>query len=493
MARILYVDCYSGAAGDMLVGALLDAGLPFAELRALVATLGLDGVEVAAQRVDRAGIGATRFRVTVNGAPAEALDQQQAGHAHDHGRAGHAHDHGHAGHAGEHAHDGGRAHGHAGEHTHGGEHAGGDEAAHAGERAHAGEHARARDGGHADEGSRAHGHAHAHDGGGRAHGHRSLSAIAAIVERSGLSPAARARAVALFTRLAEVEAGIHQVPVEEVHLHEVGGVDSIVDIVGAVFALEWFAPDRIVASPLNVGSGTVRCEHGELPVPAPATVRLVEGAPIYSSGPPVERLTPTGALLVTGYAAAYGGVPPMTVRAVGYGAGRRDLAGTPNALRVLIGDDAAAPAGASLERVAVIECEIDDMNPQIYGVLMDRLRTAGAVDAFYTPIQMKKNRPGTLVTVLAPPDRLRAVSDVLFAETTTLGVRTSEMIRERLDRDIVLVETPLGTIPIKVARRAGAVLNAAPEFDDCVRAAEAHGLSVKQVQAVAMKAYLDAR
>ncbi len=479
MARILYVDCYSGAAGDMLVGALLDAGLPFAELRALVATLGLDGVEVAAQRVDRAGIGATRFRVTVNGAPAEALDPQQAGHAHDHGHAGHAHDHGHAGHA----HD----HGRAGEHAHAGAHT------HAGERAHAGEHARGRDGGHAHDDSRAHGHGHAHERGGRTHGHRSLSAITAIVERSGLSPEARARAVALFTRLAEVEADIHQVPVEEVHLHEVGGVDSIVDIVGAVFALEWFAPDRIVASPLNVGSGTVRCEHGELPVPAPATVRLVEGAPIYSSGPPVERLTPTGALLVTGYAAAYGGVPPMTVRAVGYGAGRRDLAGTPNALRVLIGDDDAAPAGASLERVAVIECEIDDMNPQIYGVLMDRLRTAGAVDAFYTPIQMKKNRPGTLVTVLAPPDRLRAVSDVLFAETTTLGVRTSEMIRERLDRDIVPVETPLGTIPIKVARRAGAVLNAAPEFDDCVRAAEAHGLSVKQVQAVAMKAYLDAR
>ena len=440
MASILYIDCYSGAAGDMLLGALLDAGLPLAELSALVSTLGLAGVAVGTARVDRGGVGATRFRVTVNGSPTEAPAGQDDAHA---GEQGHAHEH-------VHAHD-----------SHGPE--------------------------------PAPGHAHGHEGrGGGAHGHRSLSAITAIVERSGLSASAQGRAVALFTRLAEIEADIHQVPVEEVHLHEVGAIDSIVDIVGAVFALDWFAPDRIVASPLNVGSGTVRCEHGELPVPAPATVRLVEGAPIYSSGPPVERLTPTGALLVTGYATAYGGVPPMTVRTVGYGAGRRDLAGTPNALRVLIGDDDAASAGASVERVVVIECEIDDMNPQIYGVLMDRLRTAGAVDAFYTPIQMKKNRPGTLVTVLVAPDRRHAVSEVLFSETTTLGVRTSETTRECLDRDIVPVETPLGTIPIKVARRAGAVLNAAPEFDDCVRVAEAHGLSVKQVHAVAMKAYLDA-
>ena len=254
--------------------------------------------------------------------------------------------------------------------------------------------------------------------------------------------------MALFTRLAEIEADIHQVAVEDVHLHEVGAVDSIVDIVGSVFALERLAPDRIVASPLNVGSGTVRCEHGELPVPAPATVRLVEGAPIYSSGPPVERLTPTGALLVTGYATAYGGVPPMTVRTAGYG-GRppRPSPGRPMRFRVLIGERRrGAGRRASIERVAVIECEIDDMNPQIYGVLMDRLRTAGAVDAFYTPIQMKKNRPGTLVTVVAAPDRRGAVSEVLFAETTTLGVRILGDGRARcLDRDIVPVETPLGS------------------------------------------------
>ena len=473
MARILYIDCYSGAAGDMLLGALLDAGLPLAELRALVATLDLPGVAVEADRVDRGGIGATRFRVLVDGASAEAPGGHEPRHGDRHAHAdgqehghGHEHDHGH-----EHRHDHGRQLGR--------------------ERGPGHEHGNGHEHGPGAHGHDGHGHGQEH-GGGRGHPHRSLSAITSIVERSGLSASARERAVTLFTRLAQVEADIHQVPVEEVHLHEVGAVDSIVDIVGSVFALEWFAPDRVVASPLNVGSGTVRCEHGELPVPAPATVRLVQGAPIYSSGPAVERLTPTGALLVTGYAAGYGGVPPMTVRNVGYGAGRRNLAGSPNALRVLIGDDGADAAGAVVERVAVVECEIDDMNPQIYGVLMDRLRDAGAVDAFYTPIQMKKNRPGTLVTVLAAPDRRHAVSEVLFAETTTLGVRTSETTRECLERHLVAVETPLGTIPIKVARRGGAVLNAAPEFEDCVRVAETHGLSVKQVHAVAMKAYLDA-
>ena len=277
-------------------------------------------------------------------------------------------------------------------------------------------------------------------------------------------------------------------PIEQVHLHEVGAVDSIVDVVGAVFAFEWFAPDRIVASPLNVGSGTVHCAHGELPVPAPATTRLVEGAPIYAHGPRAELLTPTGALLVTDYASEYGPVPSMTLGPVGYGAGDRNPEGMPNVLRVLVGETGDP---ASLERVVVIECQIDDMNPQIYGVLMDRLHAAGALDVFYAPIQMKKNRPGTLVTVVAPPHRRRAVCDLLFTETTTIGLRVSETSRERLERELVPVDTLLGAIRMKVARREGTVLNAAPEFDDCVRVAEASGVSVKHVQAMAAKAWLD--
>ena len=409
MAKVLYFDCFSGASGDMILGALIDAGLPLEELRAAVGSLALDGVTLEAERVDRAGVGATKFRV-------RGADE---GHGH--------HDH----------------------HTH----------------HHQADH-----------------HAH-HE-----HGHRGLSAICALVDRSALSEPAKDRARRLFRRLAETEAAIHRQPVEAIHLHEVGAVDSIIDIAGAVFGLEWVGADRIVSSPLNVGSGTVRCAHGVLPVPAPATTRLVAGVPVYSSGVEAELLTPTGALLVTDYAEQYGPLPALRVRQVGYGAGDRDLAGTPNVVRVVIGDDGAA---GNLQRVVVIESEIDDMNPQIFGVLMDRLHAAGALDVFYAPIQMKKNRPGTLVSIVALPADREALAGLLFRETTTIGVRFQEMDRERLERERVTVETPLGPVRFKLAARNGDLVNASPEFDDCLRLAERHDLSVKAVQALATKAYLD--
>ena len=406
MARVLYFDCFSGASGDMILGALIDAGLPFDQLRAAVGSLALDGVTLEAERVDRAGIGATKFRV--RGA------------------------------------DGRR--------------------------------------GHHDRHDQAHHHPH------HGHGHRGLSAICALVDRSALSEPAKNRARRLFRRLAETEAAIHRQPVEAIHLHEVGAVDSIIDIAGAVFGLERVGADRIVSSPLNVGSGTVRCAHGVLPVPAPATTRLVAGVPVYSSGVEAELLTPTGALLVTDYAEQYGPLPALRVRQVGYGAGDRDLAGTPNVVRVVIGDDGAA---GNLQRVVVIESEIDDMNPQIFGVLMDRLHAAGALDVFYAPIQMKKNRPGTLVSIVALPADREALAGLLFRETTTIGVRFQEMDRERLERERVTVETPLGPVRFKLAARNGDLVNASPEFDDCLRLAERHDLSVKAVQALATKAYLD--
>ena len=422
MARVLFLDCFSGAAGDMIAGALIDAGVPFEELTRVVDSLGLDGVRVSHDRVDRSGIGAAKFRVATG--------------ARDHS---HGHDHQH-------------------EHAHG------------------------------------HGHHH----------HRSLSEILRIVESSSLSAAGQARAASLFRRLAEVEAAIHQMPVEEVHLHEVGAVDSIVDVVAAVRALEWLAPARVVASPLNVGSGTVKCAHGEMPVPAPATAALLAGAPTYAAGPPVELTTPTGALIVTEYADAFGPMPPMRVERIGYGAGDRDLPGRPNVLRALVGESAeaemradpavgirAAADAEGLERVVVLECQIDDMNPQLYGVLMDRLNGAGALDVFYVPIQMKKNRPGTLVTVIAPPAQRAALTGILFAESTTIGVRVTETLRERLDREAVTVDTPLGVVRVKVARRQGEVLNAAPEFEDCVRLAVEHHIAVKDVQAIVVKAWLD--
>ena len=418
--NILYFDCFSGASGDMILGALLDAGLPLEDLRAALGSLALGDVKLEVERVDRSGIGATNFKVLTG----DHGHQHDEGHGHDH----HHHDH-------DPAHD--------------------------------------------------HSHGHAHDPG---HHHRGLSEICTMVDGAALSPTAKDRAKHLFTRLATVEAEIHQQPVEEIHLHEVGAVDSIIDIAGAVFGLEWLGADRIVASPLNVGSGTVACEHGIMPVPAPATARLVADVPVYSTGTQAELLTPTGALLITDYAESYGPMPAMRIRQLGYGAGDRDLPGAPNVLRIAVGDDAGAP---DLQRVVVLESEIDDMNPQIFGALMDQLLTAGALDVFYAPIQMKKNRPGTLVSVVALPEHRDALSGMLFRETTTLGVRFSEMDRERLEREIRSVETPLGAVRFKVARRDGQVVNAAPEFDDCAALAPQHGLSIKQVQAIATKAYLD--
>jgi uncharacterized protein (TIGR00299 family) protein len=253
-----------------------------------------------------------------------------------------------------------------------------------------------------------------------------------------------------------------------------------------VFALEWVGADRIVCSPLNVGGGTVQSAHGLFPVPAPATLKLLGDAPVYSGTIQKELVTPTGALIATSYAASFGPIPEMVLEKVGYGAGDRDNPGTPNVLRVLIGRAADRPRG---DRVVVIECEIDDMNPQIFGVAMDSLYAAGALEVFYVPVQMKKNRPGTLLTVVAPPELRPALSDVIFKETTTIGLRYYEVDRECLEREIVTVDTPVGAVRFKVARRDGRVVNAVPEFDDCARIAASSSLSVKEVQAIAVQAY----
>jgi hypothetical protein len=318
--------------------------------------------------------------------------------------------------------------------------------------------------------------------------HRTLTEISRLIDASSLSTAGKDRANALFAKLGETEAAIHGTSPDNVHLHEVGALDSIIDIVGTVYALETLNADRIVSSPLNVGGGTVHSAHGVYPVPAPATTRLLQGAPIYSGQQQTELVTPTGALLVTSYAESYGPVPAMRLEKVGYGAGSRDFADTPNVLRVLIGEaDSTAPSHS----IVVIEAEIDDMNPQIFGALMDRLLAGGALDVFYTPIQMKKNRPGTLLTIIATPDARERLTSTVFRETTTIGVRYREMIRECLDRETITVDTPLGAVRFKVARRNGEVLNASPEFDDCVRIADATGTPLKDVQAAAMKSYLE--
>jgi uncharacterized protein (TIGR00299 family) protein len=339
--------------------------------------------------------------------------------------------------------------------------------------------------------------------GAKPHAHRHLPKIFEMIDGSSLAPAGRDRAKAMFQRLGEAEAAIHRMPVEKVHLHEVGSLDSIIDIVGTVFAMEWAGADRVVCSPLNVGGGMVQSAHGVFPVPAPATVKLLGAAPVYGGAVQKELVTPTGALIATTYASSFGPMPAMSVERVGYGAGDRDDPVTPNVLRVLIGEETAgleacttpvsdvvqAFRPAAGDRVTVIECEIDDMNPQLFGVVMDRLYTAGALEVFFVPVQMKKNRPGTLLTVVAPPALRAAMTDVIFRETTTIGLRHDDVDRECLDRSIVPVETPVGTVRIKVASRGGRVLNATPEFEDCAKLAAAGNLPVKEVQALAMKAY----
>jgi uncharacterized protein (TIGR00299 family) protein len=237
---------------------------------------------------------------------------------------------------------------------------------------------------------------------------------------------------------------------------------------------------------LNVGGGMVESAHGTFPVPAPATVRLLADAPVYAGRIRQELVTPTGALIVRAYAHAFGAIPPMSIEHVGYGAGSRDFAGTPNVLRVLVGR---ASEQTEADRVVVIECEIDDMNPQLFGVVMDRLYDSGALEVFYVPVQMKKNRPGTLLTVVAPPARRQAMTDIVFDETTTIGLRYSELDRECLPREMVAVETPLGVVRFKIARRGGRVVNASPEFEDCARLAAVHRLPVKAVQAQAIDSY----
>jgi pyridinium-3,5-bisthiocarboxylic acid mononucleotide nickel chelatase len=410
VARVLYLDCFSGISGDMTLGALIDAGLPLADLTRALGSLALGGVHVHAQKVLRAGVSATKFTVH---------DDDHAHEHHHHHDEPHDDQHGHAPH----------------------------------------------------------------------HAHRSLLDIFTLIDRSALSAPGRVRAKAMFQRLGEAEAAIHQMPVDKVHLHEVGSLDSIIDIVGVVFAMEWTAADRIVCSPLNVGGGTVQSAHGLFPVPAPATVKLLANAPVYSGAVQKELVTPTGALIASTYASSFGPLPAMSIESVGYGAGERDNPTTPNVLRVLIGQSAEAGVRARSERVTVVECEIDDMNPQIFGVAMEQLYAAGALEVFYVPVQMKKNRPGTLMTVIVPPARLGAIADVIFRETTTIGLRHYDVDRECLQRDIVAVDTPLGRVRFKVASRDGRVMNATPEFDDCARLAAEHNQPVKEVQRIAVQAY----
>jgi hypothetical protein len=426
--RIGYLDCFSGISGDMLLGAMVDAGVPLSLFSDTASALDV-GATLEAHKVMRGGLTATQVKVLTS----DSAASQPAPAAHD--------EHSHH----EHVHSDSDAHSH--EHSH------------------------------------QHGHTHEHTH------HRSLSTILGIIRSAPLAEVVKDRAARAFQLLGEAEAGIHSIPIEQVHFHEVGAVDTIVDIVCAAAGAAALGIDRWIASPLNVGSGTVRCAHGTLPVPAPATLALLRDAPIYSAGPPMERVTPTGASILRMLDVQYAPLPALRVSATGYGAGGRETPGEPNALRLLVGE-ASDAIHFAVESIAVIETVIDDSTPQVLAYVSDLLLAAGAWDVFRVPVQMKKGRTGVQLTVLASPELLPALRDLLFRETTTIGLHWRIENKISLDREFAAVETEWGPVRMKIARwPSGEVANASPEYEDCRKLAAQHAVPLKQVMQEAARLY----
>ncbi len=442
--RIGYLECYSGISGDMLLGALVDAGVPFDSLAKTAEALNV-GARLEVRKVVRGGLTGTKVDVISSDTPAPTHEHEPHTHAHTdpHTHEPHTHEHTHDGHTHTHSHSH-ETH----THTHGT--------------------------------SETHTHAP----------HRHLSTILKIIAAAPLSDAVKARASHAFQILGEAEAAIHSMPVESVHFHEVGAVDTIIDIVCAAAGAEILGIDRWFASPLNVGSGTVKCQHGTLPVPAPATLALLGDAPIYSAGPPMERVTPTGAAVLRMLDVAYQALPAMRVKATGYGAGGRETPGEPNLLRLLVGEvEAAAPVSIE-EPLAVIECVIDDSNPQVLAYVSELLLEAGAWDVYRIAVQMKKGRTGVQITVLCRPDLVPALEEIMFRETTTIGLHWRLENKLSLVREFVAVSTPWGKVNIKVARwPTGKIANASPEYEDCRLLSTAHSVPLKQVMQEAMQAF----
>ena len=390
--KTLYFDCFAGASGDMILGAMVGAGVDPNHLREQLALLRVDGFSIDFETVSRSGLSATYARVET--APE--------------------------------------------------------------------------------------------------HKHRHLSDIKQIIEASGLPEYVKVLSVQIFTRLAEAEARVHNEPVDHVHFHEVGALDAIVDVVGAAICFDYLDIERFVCSPLHAGSGMVQMAHGRFPIPPPAVAELLKGVPFYSTDIQGELLTPTGAAIITTVCNEYGPIPKMTTESMGYGAGTREYKDFPNVLRVLFGETESD--AASDERLWMLETNLDDASPQIVGHVMDRVLDLGALDCFFTPVQMKKNRPGVLLSVLCGPDEKEVLIKLLFMETTTLGVRSYEVGRRALKRSVVQVETQYGVIDVKVARLDGKVVNWMPEFEQCRAAAARAGVPVKMVEdAVRVAFYVNSK
>ncbi|MFL6289580.1 MAG: nickel pincer cofactor biosynthesis protein LarC [Thermoanaerobaculia bacterium] len=398
-----HLDCASGIAGDMFLGACLDLGMPLDVLHETVARLRLPNVSVESRKASRGGFVGTRFRVLLDGMPLEGPDPEEHHHHH--------HDH----------------------HHH-------------------------------------HGHS------------RDLAAIRELIQASDLAAPVQERAIRLFQRLGEAEAKAHGMPVDRVHFHEVGAIDSIVDLVGAAAAVEHLSPGRITCGQVNVGGGRVRTAHGELPVPAPATAELLRGIPIFG-GPGGELTTPTGAVLLAELVDEYVDFPSMVLEGTGYGLGKKDLPDRPNALRLLRGR-----GRETRTEVMIVECEVDDLPGEGFGFLMERLLEAGALEVYFTPVQMKKNRPGTLITMLCRRHQLEGLAAVLLMESGSLGCRYSSAARFEAEREIAEVETAYGTVRVKRASLNGRPLAAAPEFEDCRRLALESGVPWRDIYRAALVA-----
>jgi len=340
---------------------------------------------------------------------------------------------------------------------------------------------------HPHEHSHGHGHSHEHR-----HDHgRTLTDIHKIIEKAAISSTAKATAIEIFEALGQAEAEIHGTSIDQVHFHEVGAVDAMVDIVCAAVGAESLAVDEWVCSPLNVGGGTVKCAHGTLPVPAPATLKLLQDAPVYSSGPQVELVTPTGAAIVKTLSTRFAPFPAMKIDKSGYGAGTRDFPEHPNLLRITIGEaEPTDRANTSNESITVLEANLDDLSPQVLAYAMERLLAEGALDVFSVPVQMKKSRPGALLTVLAKMEDANRLTKTIFAETTTLGVRRHEEQRQTLSRRWETVDTTWGPVRIKIANMNGSVSNYAPEYEDCRTLAEAQHVPLRTVMQEAIQQYL---
>ncbi|HEV2991477.1 MAG TPA: nickel pincer cofactor biosynthesis protein LarC [Candidatus Angelobacter sp.] len=435
--RIAYLECFSGISGDMFLGALLDCGVPPELFTSTVDALGVEA-RLEVSRVQRSGISAVKLDVMIGDEkelPREEFLQKHEQHHHEH-------DHGH---------------------SHGREHH---------------QHSYHDD--------------HEHSARGHSHAHRGLKEIRQIISKASISESAKQQAIKIFEALGAAEAKIHNTNIETIHFHEVGAIDAIVDITCAAVGAEALGVDEVICSPLNVGGGVVKCAHGTFPIPAPATLELLKNAPVYSGEIQKEFVTPTGAAIVNVLARRFTSFPKMKTEKIGYGAGTRDFKDFPNVLRLTVGESSEEHKVLSPEEtITVLEANIDDMTPQVFGYVMDRVLQEGALDVFATAVQMKKTRPGMLLTVLCYPEDAQRLTQLIFAETTTIGVRTRQEQRTRLARRHLSVKTKWGEIRMKLANLNGSISNYAPEFEDCRRIAEQHHTPLKTVIQEAMKVYLE--